>query len=126
MREAARKGETDLVLKDWFADYPDAENFLYPLLHSASEGVGGNVSFYRNAVFDSLVTEARHEPNDARRVALYEQADAIAFQDAPMIFLWFYNDLFAVQPWIHGFQVPVIFNGQRWTDVSIGTAAPRP
>ncbi|MHB1222891.1 MAG: ABC transporter substrate-binding protein [Gemmatimonadaceae bacterium] len=119
MREAARKGDTDLVLKDWFADYPDAENFLYPLLHSASAGVGGNVSFYADATYDSLVTESRHEPDEARRTTLYTQADSIAFDDAPMLFLWFYDDLFAVQPWIQGFQVPVIFNGQRWTDVQI-------
>lgn len=117
MREAARKGDTDLVLKDWFADYPDAENFLYPLLHSASEGVGGNVSFYRDATYDSLVTAARHEMDEARRISLYASADSLAFAGAPMLFLWFYNDLFAIQPWIQGFRVPVVFNGQRWTDV---------
>lgn len=44
MRAAARKGETDLVLKDWYADYPDAENFLYPLLHSANHGQGARTS----------------------------------------------------------------------------------
>lgn len=117
MREAARKGDTDLVLKDWFADYPDAENFLYPLLHSSSEGVGGNVSFYGNPGYDTLVTAARHEMDDARRVALYTRADSVAFADAPMLFLWFYDDLFAIQPWIEGFRVPVVFNGQRWEQV---------
>ena len=117
MREAARNGETDLVLKDWFADYPDAENFLYPLLHSSSEGVGGNVSFYSNAGYDSLVTAARGEMDDARRATLYTRADSVALDDAPMLFLWFYDDLFAIQPWIEGFKVPVVFNGQRWEGV---------
>lgn len=117
VREAARKGETDLVLKDWYADYPDAENFLFPLLHTANKGVGGNVSFYSNVEFDRLVSAARREQNDTTRAQLYRQADAIAFVDAPMLFLFFYNELFAVQPWIYGFEVPVIFNGQRWTTV---------
>lgn len=36
-----------------------------------------------------------------------------------MLFLFFYNELYAVQPWIKGFEVPTIFNGQRWTDVTI-------
>ena len=54
-RGAARKGETDMILKDWYADYPDAENFLGPLLHSANKGVGGNVSFFANAEYDRLV-----------------------------------------------------------------------
>ena len=39
--------------------------------------------------------------------------------DAPMLFMYFYNDLYAVQPWLKGFQAPVIFTGQRWTDVEI-------
>jgi ABC-type transport system substrate-binding protein len=121
-REAARKGQTDLFVKDWYADYPDAENFLYPLLHSANKGVGGNVSFFSNAQYDSLVTAARRELDEAKRVELYRQADALAFQEAPMVFLYFYNDLYAIQPWIKGFAPPVIFNGQPFTTVSIDTS----
>ena len=122
VREAARNGQTDLVLKDWWADYPDAENFLYPLLHSANVGAGGNVSFYSDPDFDRLVTRARRELNEATRITLYRQADSVAFADAPMLYLFFTTDLFAVQPWIRGFEVPVMFNGQRWTDVTIGGA----
>jgi ABC-type transport system substrate-binding protein len=118
-RAAARKGETDMILKDWYADYPDAENFLYPLLYSGNKGSGGNVSFYANAQFDSTILAARRELNEVRRAALLRQADAIAFADAPMMFLYFYNELYAVQPWIKGFRPPVIFNGQRWLDVTM-------
>src|SRR3954463_14853667 len=99
-RSAARKGETDMILKDWYADYPDAENFLGPLLTSASKGVGGNVSFFANPEYDHLVDSARRELDDAQRTDLYKQADAIAEREAPMVFLYFYNDLYAVQPWI--------------------------
>lgn len=118
-RAAARKGDVDMILKDWYADYPDAENFLYPLLHSTNKGPGGNVSFYANARFDSLVTAARHEMDERKRDALYRQADSLQFTEAPMIYLYFYNELVAVQRWVRGFQPPVIFNGQRWLDVSI-------
>jgi peptide/nickel transport system substrate-binding protein/oligopeptide transport system substrate-binding protein len=120
MRAAARAGQTDLVLKDWFADYPDAENFLYPLLHSSSKGVGGNVSFYANPAFDTLVNQSRGEPDAARRAELYRQADSLAYADVGLVPLFFYNDLFAIQPWVKGFQVPVIFTGQRWTAVTLG------
>jgi peptide/nickel transport system substrate-binding protein/oligopeptide transport system substrate-binding protein len=124
-REAARKGETDMILKDWYADYPDAENFLYPLLHGANRGVGGNVSFYENAAFDSIVSRARRTSDDSTRFQLYESADSLAFRDAPMIFLFFYNELYAVQPWIEGFEGPVIFNGQRFIHVGIQGSAGR-
>jgi peptide/nickel transport system substrate-binding protein len=118
-REAARKGETDMTLKTWYADYPDADSFLYPLLYSGSKGPGGNVSFYSNPAFDKLVVTARREQDDAKRAALYRSADSLAYADAPMLPLFFFNDLYAVQPWIRNFKVPTIFNGQRWTDVRI-------
>ena len=124
MREAARKGETDLVLKDWYADYPDAENFLYPLLHSANAGVGGNVSFFRNALFDSVVTASHRETDVTKRTALYSRADSIAFQQAPMVFLFFYNELYAVQPWLKNWTAPTIFNGQRMIGAHIDRSTP--
>jgi peptide/nickel transport system substrate-binding protein/oligopeptide transport system substrate-binding protein len=123
-REAARNGQTDMILKDWYADYPDAENFLYPLLHSANKGVGGNVSFFANPEFDRIVSQSRREPDEAKRNELYRQADSLAFTEAPMVFLYFYNELYAVQPWLKGFKPPVIFNGQRWIDVTL--AGPQP
>ena len=124
MREAARKGEADLVLKDWYADYPDAENFLYPLLHSSNAGVGGNVSFFRNPLFDSVVSASRRETDTVKRTALYARADSIAFAEAPMVFLLFYNELYAVQPWLKNWTAPTIFNGQRMIGTRIDRTAP--
>jgi len=126
-REAARKGETDMTLKTWYADYPDADSFLYPLLYSGSKGPGGNVSFYASRAFDRLVLASRREQEDAKRAALYRSADSLAYNDAPMVPLFFYNDLYGVQPWIRDFKVPTIFNGQRWIDVKIaGPEQPNP
>jgi peptide/nickel transport system substrate-binding protein/oligopeptide transport system substrate-binding protein len=122
-REAARKGDVDLFIREWYADYPDPENFLFPLLHSQNAGVGGNYSFYANPAFDRIVDASRREQDDARRVALYQQADSIAFHDAPVLFLFFYNDLYAIQPWVSGFVPPTIFNGQTWGGVEIKAGA---
>lgn len=119
MRAAARAGQTDLVLKDWYADYPDAENFLYPLLHTANRGAGGNVSFFSNAEFDKLVDASRRERNEVKRNALYRSADSLAYAQMGLVPLFFYNELYAVQPWVEGFEVPVIFNGQRWRGVRV-------
>ncbi len=88
-------------------------------MHSSSKGLGGNVSFFANPEFDRTVDAGRRELDEAKRNELYRAADAIAQREAPMLFLYFYNDLYAVQPWIRGFEPPVIFNGQRWLDVSI-------
>ena len=119
VREAARKGASDLYVKEWWADYPDAENFLFPLLYSKNKGPGGNVSFYSNPKFDALIDQAHREQDESKRNALYTQADQLEFNDAPIVYLFFYKDVYAVQPWIHGFTVPAVFSGQRWTDVTI-------
>ena len=117
MREAARKGETDMALLDWWADYPDGDNFLYPLFHTASFGPGGNVSFYSDPVTDSLILAARRTPEDAAREALYRRIDARVYDAAPWLYLWFPVDLWGKHPSVAGWDLPVIFNGQRWTAV---------
>ena len=117
MREAARKGETDMAMLDWWADYPDGDNFLYPLFHSASFGPGGNYSFYCDPVTDSLILVARRTTDDSAREALYRRIDGRVYAAAPWLYLWFPVDLWAEHPSIAGWDLPVIFNGQRWTRV---------
>jgi peptide/nickel transport system substrate-binding protein/oligopeptide transport system substrate-binding protein len=117
MREAARKGQADMALLDWWADDPDGDNFLYPLFHSASFGPGGNVSFYSDPVTDSLITAARRTIDADAREALYRRIDERVYRDAPWLYLWFPVDLWAQHPGVTGWDVPVIFNGQRWTAV---------
>jgi ABC-type transport system substrate-binding protein len=119
MREAVRKGDTDMAILDWWADYPDADNFLYPLFHSASFGPGGNYSFYSDRVTDSLIMQARRTVDQAAREALYRRIDDRVYQAAPWIYLWFPVDLWAEHPSIEGWDVAVIFNGQRWTKVHV-------
>ena len=119
MREAVRKGDTDMAVLDWWADYPDADNFLYPLFSSASFGPGGNYSFYSDPVTDSLILAARRTVDQGAREALYRRIDNRVFESAPWIYLWFPVDLWAAQPSLEGWDVPVIFNGQRWTQARV-------
>ena len=115
-REAARAGSADMAVLDWWADYPDGDNFLYPLFHSASAGRGGNYAFYSDPVTDSLILTARRTQNDSARTALYRQIDMRVYEAAPWLYLWFPVDLWAESPTIDGWELPVIFNGQRWTE----------
>jgi len=119
MREAVRKGDTDMAITDWWADYPDADNFLYPLFHSASVGPGGNYAFYSDRVTDSLIMVARRTVDQAAREALYARIDQRVFDAAPWLYLWFAVDLWAEHPSVDGWDIPVIFNGQRWTKARV-------
>src|SRR5216110_1596768 len=121
-REAARKGQADMVILDWWADYPDADNFLYPLFYSGSAGPGGNYAFYADPGTDSLILRARRTTNDTARTTLYRRIDERVYRAAPWLYLWFPTDLWARRPELVGWDLPVIFNGQRWT---LARVAPR-
>jgi peptide/nickel transport system substrate-binding protein/oligopeptide transport system substrate-binding protein len=119
-REAARSGRADMVILDWWADYPDADNFLYPLFYSGSFGPGGNYAFYKDAGTDSLILAARRTVDETARTALYRRIDDRVYAAAPWLYLWFPKDLWAHRPELSGWDLPVIFNGQRWTRARIG------
>ena len=116
-RAAVRNGEADLFLTDWWADYPDAENFNYPLFHSRNKGPGGNYAFLADPVLDSMIVRARATPNEDEKVSLARAIDARVFELAPWIFLWFPVDVWAAQPDVSGWRFPLVFTGQRWLEV---------
>ncbi len=116
-RAAARAGNADMAILDWWADYPDGDDFLFPLFSSTSFGPGGNYAFYSDPVTDSLLLAARRTQDDAARERLYRAIDERVYRAAPWLYLWFPVDLWAESPRITGWELPVIFNGQRWTGV---------
>jgi ABC-type transport system substrate-binding protein len=113
-RAAVRNGEADLFLTDWWADYPDPENFNYPLFHSRNRGPGGNYAFLAEPRLDSMIVRARATTDEAEKVRLAREIDARVFELAPWIFLWFPVDVWAAQPDVHGWRFPLVFTGQRW------------
>ena len=114
-RAAARNGETDLFLTDWYADYPDPENFNYPLFYSGSKGPGGNYAFFEDATLDSMILRARSTLDLGEKERLSREIDQRVFEAAPWIFGYFPVDWWARRPEVTGWEIPAIFNGQRWT-----------
>lgn len=119
VRQAMQQGELDAYLSNWYADYPDAENFLYPLFYSEMAGAGGNAAFYENAVVDSIILTARRTLDDDERIAMYARADSLIFADAPWIFTVHPVDADLVQPWVEGYEIPAVFYGNKWVDVGL-------
>jgi len=104
--EACKKGEPMLMRSGWIADMPDPENYLYVLLHSEKIGTD-NYARYSNPEFDKLVEKARFTADPHERLALYQQAEEMAVDDAVWIFLYFYRDVMMVKPYVKGFALPV-------------------
>jgi len=116
-RAASTKGEADLFLTDWYADYPDPESFNYSTFHSRNRGGGGNRAFLSDPGMDSLIMVARRTTDDAEKTRLSREIDQRVFDAALWVFLWFPMDLWAASSEIEGWNVSAIFNGQRWREV---------
>jgi peptide/nickel transport system substrate-binding protein len=117
VRATVRNGGADLYLGDWYADYPDPENFSYPLFHSSNRGTGGNYAFLNDPALDAMIVRARSTPDTMEKVRLAREIDARVFDLAPWIFLWFPIDIWAEQRDVKGWRIPAVFTGQRWMQV---------
>ena len=87
----------------WEADYPDPQDFLDILFHSESSINHGG---YTNTQVDAVLEEARIEPDAARRVALYHDAEALIVNDAAWVPLWFTGERYVlIKPDIQNYRV---------------------
>jgi ABC-type transport system substrate-binding protein len=64
-----------------------------------------------------MILRARATPDEAEKAALSRNIDARVFELAPWIFLWFPVDVWASRPDVQGWRFPLVFTGQRWTEV---------
>ncbi|HNC38293.1 MAG TPA: ABC transporter substrate-binding protein, partial [Chitinophagaceae bacterium] len=86
----------------WIADYPDAENYLS--VFYSKNPAPPNYTRYDNPVFDALYEKAMMETNDSIRYQLYQQADQLIINDAPIIPLWYDKVIRLVQPNVKNFK----------------------
>jgi oligopeptide transport system substrate-binding protein len=105
LERALERGDIQLFRYAWYADYPDPDNFLYPLFHSAGQR---NYYRYHNAAVDKLLDDARRETDDLRRVKLYREAEQLILQEAPGIMLLHYTYESVFQPYVEGVVVSAL------------------
>ncbi len=123
-KSAINRGEPDMFWLSWWADYPDAENFLFPLFHSANLGPAGNRTRYVNREVDRLIEEGQHSVDQQQRDRFYQKAEEIIISDAPWVFFWHKTDYIIRQPWVTGFKVYPIYNMDKGMDVKITPPGP--
>jgi peptide/nickel transport system substrate-binding protein/oligopeptide transport system substrate-binding protein len=107
--EMLRRGELQMFRYAWYADFPDPDNFFFPLLHSAGQP---NNLFYRNPRLDQLLEKARAEADYAQRVKLYREAERVVMEDAPWITQHNHIFEYLYQPYVQGVEVSLL--GDRW------------
>jgi len=121
-KEVVARGKAQVFWLSWWADYPDAENFLFPLFHSSNWGAGGNRSFYKNPAVDLLIEKAQQEPDETTRIRLLHEAEKIIIQEAPVIFFWNQTDYYLTQPWVNNFIPYPLTTSEDGTDFELTTS----
>jgi peptide/nickel transport system substrate-binding protein len=76
----------------------DADGILWDMLHSTSP-----FSYYENKELDKLLLDARSTLDEGVRKDLYSKAQKLIREEAPVIFMWGYHQLWGVN------------NGVNWT-----------
>ncbi|MBF8159689.1 ABC transporter substrate-binding protein [Ectopseudomonas hydrolytica] len=99
----AKNGEHDLVFMGWAGDNGDPDNFLTPNLSCAAAESGENQAGWCDKAFDTLIAQARREPEQGKRAALYRQALAIFHEQAPWIALAHPKQFAALRKGVEGF-----------------------
>ena len=79
-------GEHDMAMLGWIADEGDPDNFFYYLLSTTyAEKPAFNIAFYRSDEMQLVLERARMSTDRDKRIALYQQAQAIFHRDAPWV-----------------------------------------
>ena len=118
-KEAVDSGEPDLFWLSWWADYPDPENFLYPLFDSANLGAAGDRTRYVSRKADRLIELGRRASPAGRSGHYYKEAEDLIVHDAPWVFFWHRKDVTVRQPWVKNYIQYPIYSMDKGTEISI-------
>lgn len=101
----------DLALGLWVADYPDPDCYLRICIESENPD-------WNNPTYERLIETARRVTDQAERMRLYEQAERILAEEAPIISLTYGRVPLLLKPWVKGYQLSTM-KGQFWKDIMI-------
>jgi len=83
----------------WGADYPDPDNWLPELFGTKA---GNNHTGYSNAAFDALVTAAKSELDNTKRLKMLDDAHKMVMADCPIVTMFYRERFLLVKPYLKG------------------------
>ncbi len=97
-RDKVDKGQVEMFMWGWNADYPDPENFLFLFLCSQEKVKynGENASNYCNVEYDDFFHKMQSTNNDQMKQQYINNMVDILRHDGPWIF-GFYNEVFILK-----------------------------
>ncbi len=109
------KSHGNIFCGNWYADFPDPDNFFFIFFHRHSSALPG--LNYHRADLDAEIEEARRSSDSRDRADIYRKLDARVVQEAPLVPL-FHERLFVLhKPNIRGLRTSLVTPPVRYHDV---------
>ncbi|TVR23192.1 MAG: glutathione ABC transporter substrate-binding protein [Anaerolineaceae bacterium] len=105
VRREAPENDIQFAMLGWGVPTMDADYALFALFHSTEHPPGFNGAFYDNPEVDALLEEARSTLDPEARLAAYDEAISIIWEDAPWLFLYSEIQVTAIRNNVSGFIV---------------------
>jgi ABC-type transport system substrate-binding protein len=103
-----REGRFDLFFANWWADYPDPDNFISPLFLTGS---ASNFTRFADPETDTLIHLGERESTPLRREEIYHRIQDRLDRLTPAVFLWHRRTEILTQPWVEGYRPAALFHG---------------
>jgi peptide/nickel transport system substrate-binding protein/oligopeptide transport system substrate-binding protein len=101
----ASKAPFDVARGGWFADYPDAQNYLFL---AESDNPGLDYAHFADPAFDALMRAAGIEPDAEKRRVILHQAEALLLAQQPYLPLMSYEASNLVSPKLEGWETNIM------------------
>jgi oligopeptide transport system substrate-binding protein len=97
--DAVQHHNYQMARAGWGADYVDPQ----PFLEIFETGNGNNFTAWSNPEYDRLLHAALAAKNDGERFAYYQKMDAILVDECPVIPIYYYTRVYAMNPKMRGY-----------------------
>jgi oligopeptide transport system substrate-binding protein len=104
--DSKKSGNYQVSRFGWIGDYPDPNSFLDMWL----TGGGNNDTRWSNAEYDRLIREAGRSADLDKRLELFQQAEVILMEEMPIIPIYFYTRVYALDPSVKGWHPTILDN----------------
>ena len=110
-----QRGHGQIYCANWYADFPDSDNFFYIFFHSEGTSIRG--LYYHSAELDAKIMEARRSNDVEKRAAIYRGLNEMVVKEAPLAPL-FHERLFVLhKPELRGVRTSLVPPPARYYDV---------
>lgn len=104
----------DIARAGWIADYDDPNTFMDMWV----TGGGNNDTGYSNPEYDQLLDQSLRAGSEEERMAAYQKLDEILMRDVPVIPIYFYTRVYALDPKVTGWP-PNVLDNRAWKYVNL-------